>query len=215
MVQLMKRFFNFKARNYSYVKHNPISDKESVLKVRQLPQLFISFLKIGFLAFGGGYAIIPLLQREIVESRQWISGEDLTEAMAISQTLPGIIFVNSATIIGYRVSGIWGAIAATVAAITPTFGLTLLITTSLWHYTDYPLVNKAFTGILLGVSTLIGVSLTKIWPISIQNRFELGMTLIATFLLVVFKINAALIILGVAAGGWLYQIRPVRQQRSR
>ena len=176
------------------------------MNIALLPRLFISFFKIGFLAFGGGYAIIPLLQREFVETRRWISNEDLTETMAISQTLPGIIFVNSATIIGYRVSGLWGAAVATIAAITPTFGLTLLITTSLWNYTDNPIVKKALTGILLGVSSLIGVSLKKMWPSSIRNRFELVIALAASILLLVFKINAALVILGVAAAGLLYQI---------
>ena len=94
-----------------------------------LIELFITFLKIGFLAFGGGYAVIALLQKEVVNHKKWLSNEELSDIMAIAQTLPGIIYVNSATMVGYRKQGLWGALIATIASVIPTFILILLVTT--------------------------------------------------------------------------------------
>ena len=123
------------------------------MKIKLLTQLLVSFFKIGLIAFGGGYSVIPLFQRELVERRKWVSNDELTDMMSIAQTLPGIIFVNSATIVGYKVGRFWGAFFATLASITPTFVLILVITTYFWEYTDNPIFIKAFTGVLLGVTS--------------------------------------------------------------
>ena len=171
------------------------------MKTKQLLQLFLSFFKIGCIAFGGGYAVAPLLQKEAVEHRNWMSDEELTDIIAIAQALPGIIFTNSATVIGYRVCGLAGALTATIAAVTPTFVLTILVTAFFWEHTANPLIQKALKGILIGVAALVLYTISKMWKTAIKNSFDILLVLVATACLVLFKANAALVILlGAIAG---------------
>jgi chromate transporter len=172
------------------------------MKASQLTALFVSFFKIGAIAFGGGYAVAPLFQKEIVEHRKWITHEELTDIMAMAQTLPGIIMTNSATMIGYRVSGFWGAVLATTASISPTFVITILVTAFFWNYTGNPLVRKTFTGILIGVTSLIIYSITKMWKSAVKNYFDILIVLLSSACLILFKINAVFVILGAAIIGF-------------
>lgn len=171
------------------------------MKTKQLLQLFLSFFKIGCIAFGGGYAVAPLLQKEAVERRKWMSDEELTDIIAIAQALPGIIFTNSATVIGYRVCGLAGALTATIAAVTPTFVLTILVTAFFWEHTSNPLIQKALKGILIAVAALVLYTISKMWKTAVRNSFDILLVLVATACLVLFKANAALVILlGAIAG---------------
>ncbi|HEX3043404.1 MAG TPA: chromate transporter [Bacillota bacterium] len=172
------------------------------MKIKQRLVLFNSFFKIGMLAFGGGYAVAPLLQKETVERRGWITSEELTDIMAVSQTLPGVIMTNSATMIGYRVAGLWGALLATTAAILPTFAITIIVTAFLWQYSDNPWVRKAFTGILIGVGSLIIYSITKLWKTAIRDYFDILLALLSAVGLILFKLNTVLVILGIAFFGF-------------
>jgi chromate transporter len=172
------------------------------MKTELYTALFKSFFKIGMIAFGGGYAVAPLLEKEVVERRRWISGEELTDIMALGQTLPGVVFTNSATMIGYRVAGFWGAFIATSASIIPTFAITIIVTVFLWKYTDNPWIRKTFTGILIGVSSLIVYSITKLWKSAVKDYFDVLLVLLSAAGLVLFKINAVLVILGVAVIGF-------------
>ena len=183
--------------------------------IKLLLQLFISFFKLGLAAFGGGYAVIPLLHREAVEHRRWISDEELTDMMTLAQTMPGIIFVNSSTMVGYRVCGFWGALVATVSSITPTFILILVITVFLWEYTDFPVVNKIFTGILLGVTSLIIYSMTKMWKTVVKSRFDFFLALLSAVLLLVFRINVIFVILGLTVLGFSYNYFFIKSGENR
>lgn len=91
-------------------------------------QLFIAYLKIGFFGFGGGYAMLSLIQHEVVEQHAWISASQFADIVAISQITPGPIAINSATYIGYTVAGFWGAVVATVAVCLPSLTLMLILT---------------------------------------------------------------------------------------
>ena len=172
------------------------------MKPKPYPALFNSFFKIGLLAFGGGYAVAPLLQKEAVERRGWITGEELTDFLALSQSLPGVIFTNSATMIGYRVGGFWGAFIATTASIIPTFAITIIVSAFFWNYTDNPWVRKAFAGILIGVAALIIYSITKLWKTAVKDYFEILMAVISAAAMILFKANAVLVILGITAIGF-------------
>ncbi|MCX7923364.1 MAG: chromate transporter [Clostridia bacterium] len=171
--------------------------------IKALFQLFITFFKIGLLAFGGGYAVISLLQKEAVEGRKWISNEELTDMMAIAQTLPGVIYVNSSTMVGYRVCGLLGALTATFASIIPTFMIVLVITVFLWDYTNNPIAKKIFTGVLLGVTALVIHSIFKMWKSVVKSYFDLILVIISSCLLIVFKTSVILVIVGVAFAGFM------------
>lgn len=165
-------------------------------------EMFITFFKIGCLAFGGGLAVIGILQKEVVELKYWVDNDELTDIMAIAQTLPGIIFINSATMIGYRKKGILGAMITTLSSILPTFFLILFLTFVMWGFTDNIIVHKAFTGILLGVAVLILNSVKKTWKTAIKHYSDIVLAIVATILLLFTNVNVVFIILLIAVLGF-------------
>ena len=121
--------------------------------------LFISYLKIGLFGFGGGYAMLSLIQHEVVEQRQWLSATEFTDIVAISQMTPGPIGINSATYIGYTVTGgVGGAIVATLAVCLPSFAIVLLIAGSYRKFRSNTYVNDAFKGLRPVVVGLIAAA---------------------------------------------------------
>ena len=94
-------------------------------KIKRILQLFLVFFKIGAFTFGGGYAMIPLIQKEVVENKKWITDDDILEIIAIAESTPGPIAINSATFVGYRTCGFWGAFFSTLGVILPSFGIIL------------------------------------------------------------------------------------------
>jgi len=124
-------------------------------KFKQIFSLFASFTKIGAFTFGGGYAMIPLIQKESVEKRQWITDCDVLEIVAIAESTPGPIAINAATFVGYRVGGILGAIVSTLGVILPSFLIILGISFVLREFYEIKAVRYAFYGIRAGVLALI------------------------------------------------------------
>lgn len=124
-------------------------------KLRQLLALFWTFFKIGAFTFGGGYAMIPLIQRETVEKKHWITDDDTLEIFAIAESTPGPVAVNSATFVGYRVCGFWGSFFATLGVVLPSFIIILVISFILNEFQNIPVVQYAFNGIRAGVLALL------------------------------------------------------------
>jgi len=118
-------------------------------------KIFSSFFKIGAFTFGGGYAMIPLIQRETVEKQGWISDDDILEVVAIAESTPGPIAINAATFIGYRVAGFLGALCATLGVVLPSFVVILAISGVLRQFQHIKAVQYAFVGIRAGVLALI------------------------------------------------------------
>lgn len=121
----------------------------------KLLNLFLTFFRIGLFTFGGGYAMIPLIQRETVENHKWISDDDILEVIAIAESTPGPIAINSATFIGYKVAGVWGSFFATLGVVLPSFIIILIISFALREFQDIKAVQYAFNGIRAGVLALI------------------------------------------------------------
>ena len=124
-------------------------------KMESLWKLFSTFFRIGAFTFGGGYAMIPLIQREAVEKNGWISDEDILEVVAIAESTPGPIAINAATFVGYRVAGFVGALGATAGVVLPSFLVILLISGVLRQFQYLDAVRYAFVGIRAGVLALI------------------------------------------------------------
>lgn len=118
-------------------------------------RLFSSFFKIGLFTFGGGYAMIPLIQREAGEKNHWITDDDLTEILAIAESTPGPIAINSATFIGFRTAGFFGAASATLGVVLPSFLVISLLSSILEAVKDNRYVQFAFFGIRAGVLAMI------------------------------------------------------------
>ena len=118
-------------------------------------KLFISFFKIGAFTFGGGWAMIPLIEREVVDKQNWIKREDFVDALAIAQSLPGVLAVNISILIGYKLRGLKGCLMATLGTILPSFLIILAI--AIWFVQTYdnPVVERIFKGIRPAVVALI------------------------------------------------------------
>ncbi|SDM63072.1 chromate transporter [Bacillus sp. OK048] len=132
-------------------------------------QIFWTFFKISPVTFGGGFAMIPLMVKEIVEKRKWLTHEDITEVIALSQTVPGAVAVNSATFIGHRISGIRGALAAMIGVSLPTFIIVLLLGASYFFVHDNPKLEAAFVSIRVTIVAIIVYAAIKIGQTAIYD----------------------------------------------
>ena len=124
-------------------------------KLSRLFTVFTTFFKIGAFTFGGGYAMIPLIQREASEKHHWVSDEDILEIVAIAESTPGPIAINSATFVGYRAAGVLGSVCATLGVVLPSFIIILTISGILRQFQENLYVQYAFRGIRAGVLALI------------------------------------------------------------
>lgn len=170
-------------------------------KSKVLLQLFLTFLKIGAFTFGGGYAMIPLITHEAVIKHKWIEEKDILDVVAIAESTPGPIAVNSATFVGYRVGGFLGAALATTGVVLPSFIIIFIIAAVLRQFRELKYVSCAFMGIRAGVLALIIkalISMYKQCPKGVFSYIIMG----ASFILAaVFNVNVLIIILGCAAAG--------------
>ena len=159
---------------------------------------------IGASIFGGGYAMLPVLDRELIQKRNWISMDEVIDYFTIAQITPGLIAVNVATFVGYKRKGIAGGIMATVALIAPGICLMLIISTFIKRFSDYDIVRHAFTGIRLSVCALILDTLLKLSK-GVTRNYKSVIILICAFILsAVFSLSPVFIILGAGLAGFLF-----------
>ena len=165
--------------------------------------LFWTFCRIGGLTFGGGYAMLPMLEKEVVERHQWITQEQLLDYFAIGQCTPGIIAVNTATFIGYNRRGVLGAVIATLGVVFPSFIIISLISAVLYNFAHIAMVQHAFSGIRVAVCGLILQAVIKLLKSSVKNA--MGWILLAvTFLAVVlFDLSPVIVVIAAALTGIL------------
>ena len=139
------------------------------MKLKKLFSIFSSFFKIGAFTFGGGYAMIPLIQKEAVEKKKWVSDEDILDIIAIAESTPGPIAINSATFVGYRAAGVLGSAAATLGVVLPSFIIILIISNVLEAFNEIQAVQYAFFGIRAGVLALVVKALINMYKKSKKN----------------------------------------------
>lgn len=167
----------------------------------KLLSLFLSFAKVGVMTFGGGYAMIPILEREIVENRKWASSEELMDYYAVGQCTPGVIAVNTATFIGYRVAGLAGGVAATLGVVFPSVVIICLIAGILTNFADIPAVKSAFAAIRVCVCVLIFNAVVKLWKGAVKDKAGLVLFLIVFVLSLFFDISPVIFVLFCALAG--------------
>lgn len=179
----------------------------------KLLSLFTAFLKIGAFTFGGGYAMIPLIQKEMAEKRQWTTDDDILEIVAIAESTPGPIAINAATFVGFRVCGFWGALLATLGVVLPSFFIIFCISFVLKEFQGHLTVQYAFNGIRAGVLALI---IKALWSMYRQCPKNIVSYLIisAAFILTAFgNVNAFLIVIGCALFGLIVSISAARRHK--
>ena len=164
-------------------------------------QVFWSFFKIGAFTFGGGYAMIPLIQKEAVEKRGWVTDDDILEIIAIAESTPGPIAINSATFVGYRTCGVLGAACATLGVVIPSFLVILAISYVLQEFQDIKAVQYAFNGIRAGVLALLFKALWSMYKKSPKGWVSY-VVMAAAFVLTAFlNVNVLFVVIGCAVFG--------------
>ena len=138
-----------------------------------LLKLFLSFAKVGIMTFGGGYAMLPILQREIVDKNGWATDEELADYFAIGQCTPGVIAVNTATFIGQKTAGTLGGILATLGVVFPSVVIISLLAGVIQQFSHLEIVKHAFAGIRVCVCVLIFNSVLKLWKAAVTDRMTL------------------------------------------
>lgn len=170
-------------------------------KAKILYEVFGSFFKIGAFTFGGGYAMIPLIQNEIVKKRGWIAEDEMPGIIAISESTPGPIAVNAATFVGYRVCGVSGAFFATLGVVVPSFAVIAAISCALRAFEDAAAVRYAFFGIRAGVLALIVGAFASMLKQCPRNAFSFTVAAAAFALVALAGVSPIYVIAGSAAAG--------------
>jgi len=176
----------------------------------ELWALFVSFFKVGLFTFGGGAAMLPLLQAEFADKRKWISEDELMDFYSIGQCTPGIIALNTATFIGYKRHKISGAVVATTGIVMPSLIIIILVASVLNNFMDNPYVVHAFSGIRAVVVALILDAVVKLWKRGVRGWFGYGVFAASLVMLFAFKLSPVVIVIAAAVAGWVYQRRAAR-----
>ena len=171
--------------------------------MREYLELFWAFIVIGVTTFGGGYAIIPVLERELIKKRGWITMDEVLDFYTIAQITPGIIAVNVATFVGCKRKNFIGGTIATIGFVLPGVCLMMFISVFVRRFAEYPIVQHALAGIRLAVCALILDTTIKLFKGFFKNYKSLILSVIAFVLSAVFSVSPVFIILGAGIAGFL------------
>lgn len=180
-------------------------------KLKELLELYLAFVKIGAFTFGGGLAMMPIMQRELIEKRSWITEEELIDYFAIGQSTPGIIAVNVATFVGYKKLGWFGGIIGTLGVVTPSWVIIMLLAGAISSVDKYPLAQKALKGINVAVAALLTSVIVKFSKKTIKNVWNAFFMLLSFVLIYFFKVQSVWIIIAALVTGSLLTL--YRQKR--
>ncbi len=171
--------------------------------VRFLLQMFWSFFKIGAFTFGGGYAMVPLIQKEVVDARGWVTGEEFIDMLSLAQTAPGPVAVNTSVFVGYRKASIPGAMAAVAGATLPSFVVILALATVFSQVRHLPATQAAFSGIRPAVVALVAGAAYKIGRTAIRDLRGVAIAALALVALAVLDVHPIPVIVGSGVVGYL------------
>lgn len=183
-------------------------------KLKQFLELYFAFVKIGAFTFGGGLAMMPIMQRELIEKRGWVSEEELIDYFAIGQSTPGIIAVNVATFVGYKKLGWLGGIIGTLGVVTPSWVIIMLLAGAISSVDKYPLAQRALRGINVAVAALLTSVIVKFTKKTIKNFWNALFMLLAFALIYFFKVQSVWIILSSLIIGCLLTLYKQKKQKT-
>ena len=179
--------------------------------MRELWDLFITFAKVGVMTFGGGYAMLPILQREVVENKGWATDEELTDYFAIGQCTPGIIAVNTATFIGQKKKGIIGGIFTTLGVVFPSLVIISALAGVIEAFSHIVWVQHAFGGIRVCVCVLIFNAVLKLWKSAVKDTWGLVIFLCVLAASVLLDLSPVVYVLFAAVAGILIKSLEVKK----
>lgn len=165
---------------------------------------FTIFFKIGMFTIGGGYAMVPLIQDEIVDKRKWINKDDFIDLLAITQSVPGIFAVNISIFIGYKLKGVKGSIITALGTVLPSFLIILTIAIFFHQFMDNPIVERIFKGIRPAVVALIAAPTFSMAKSAKINRYTVFIPVVSTLLIWLLGVSPIYIIIAAGLGGYIY-----------
>ena len=183
-------------------------------KVKKLFGLYFSFVKIGTFTIGGGLAMMPMMQKELVDKKKWITEEELIDYYAVGQSTPGIIAANVATFVGYKQCGIIGGIVATLGMVTPSLVIIMILANLINSISDYPMVQKALNGINVAVAALLTSVIVRFAQKTIKNVWNALFMGIAFILIFFFHVPSFIVILCAIATGIILTVIKVRKEAA-
>ena len=201
------------------VKKQDTEHGREIDHMKELLELYVAFLRIGAVNFGGGYAMLPLLERDLNEKRHWTTTEELMDYFAIGQCTPGVIALNVSTFIGYKRKKIPGALAATTGFLTIPIMIILVISAFPTNFADLPVVKNAFAGIRVCVCVLIFQAVLRLWKKSVPDNIALILYLVI-FAVTVFsgllpvKVPAAVLVITAGIFGVIWQTARERRRQA-
>lgn len=181
-------------------------------KKTSLLELYTAFFKVGLFTFGGGLAMLPIIEREVVDSKKWATYEELLDYYAVSQSTPGIIMVNVSTFIGYKERGLIGGIISTLGVVSPSLIIITLIASLIENFASISYVQSALKGIAAGISAIMISSLIKLGKSSIKDI--LGVVLCINGFVISYFTKISIIyvvVFGIAVGIIKYKLLEVKK----
>lgn len=169
-----------------------------------LYKLFVTFFRIGVFTFGGGYAMIPLIEKDIVERNRWVGREDFVDLLAVAQSAPGIFAVNMAVFIGYKLRGTRGAVAAALGCVLPSVVIILLIALFFRQFRHLPVVNNVFMGLRPAVVALIAVPVFSVAKSAKLGWSTAWIPVLSALLIVAFGVSPVYVIAVAALAGFVW-----------
>ncbi|NLK21053.1 MAG: chromate transporter [Epulopiscium sp.] len=171
------------------------------MSFKEYLELFLVFLKIGSFTFGGGFAMIPLIEKELVTDKKWLKKDEIINLFAVSQSIPGAIAINTATLVGYKVGGKRGALVSTLGVVLPSFFIILLIAAFFEKISDYKITEAIFTGINGAVIIMILIAAIGMLKASIKGKLTLGIGTLTVIGISFLNISPIyIIVLGIVIG---------------
>ena len=172
--------------------------------MKKIIEMFIAFFKIGAFTFGGGYAMIPLIEEEVVNNKKWIEKNEFMDILVVSQSLPGALAVNCSIFLGYKIGGFLGAIMALLAVILPSFFIIIIIAAFFMQFRNNYYVNAAFKGITAAVPMLVLVGAISLGKGSNKNKITILTIILGLVGLIIFKLHPVVIIIMSAIYGIIF-----------
>lgn len=171
--------------------------------MKDLFDLFWTFCKIGALTFGGGYAMLPLIQREVVENKKWSTEKEILDYYAVGQCTPGVIAVNTATFIGFKIKGIIGGIVATLGVVFPSLIIILIIASFLENFANLSIVQSAFAGIRVAVVALIITTVIKLLKSSVKDYLGIIIAILTFIVSAFLGLSPVYVVIAAGLAGFI------------
>lgn len=181
--------------------------------MRKNLSMFLTFFKIGLFTFGGGYAMLPMLEKEIIENKHWSTDDEIMNYYAISQCTPGIIAVNVATFVGYAQGGVLGGIICTLGAISPSLIIISIIASVLTNFQEILIVQHALAGIRIAVCVLMTASIIKLFKVNVKDFITASIFIVALILAYFTDISTVyLVIIAGTFGVVIYNLKIAKNE---